>query len=309
MRGTLKRIIKGGIVNFFRNGLVSIATVLVMSLSLLMLTSVLLGSVFFGAFITELQDKVDISVYFKQTAAEEDIQSVQSALRGLTEVKEAIYVSQDEALARFQERHKDQELILRSLDVVGENPFSASLEIRATDPSKYNAIASFLERDRYRELIDIDSQGVQKITYRQNQGVIDRLTQMLGTARNIGLGLGITLAVIAVVVAYNTVRLAIYNARDELSVMQLVGASRGFIRGPFLVEGILHGLIAAFFTIGILYMALWWIGIKTTAAFVGLNVFAYFVSHTVEIILSVSILGIVLGVLSSQLAMRRYLKV
>src|SRR3989344_5794185 len=272
---SLQRIIKSGVVNFFRNGLVSIATVFIISLSLFLLTSVLLGSVFLHSFINELQNKVDVSVYFKRSVAEADVVQVQSDLERLPEVKEVVYVSRDEALARFKELHREEDLILQSIEVVGDNPFSASIEIRARDPSQYEAIASFLERDRYSDLIDVDLAGKQKITYRQNQRVIDQLTAILATARAIGLILGIGLAIIAVVIAYNTVRLAIYNSRDEISVMQLVGASYGFVRGPFIVEGILHGFVANIISISALVFAL----------------------------------GIGLGVLSSILAIRRYLRV
>jgi len=306
---TFQRIVKSGVINFFRNGSVSVATVLVMSLSLLMLISVLLGGIFFDAFIQGLQDKVDVSVYFKRGADEKDILSLKQDISARQEVKDVVYVSQEIALQRFMERHKGEELILRSLEVVEGNPFSASLEISAADPSKYDAISSFLEQERYKPLIDIDSQGRQKITYRQNQDVIDRLNSMLRVTRAIGLSIGIVLAVIATIMAYNTVRLAIYSARDEISVMQLVGASHGFVRGPFLVEGVIHGIISATFTIIVLYPAIWWIGDKTATIFGGLNIFSYFISNLFQIMLLVLALGIGLGVLSSQLAIRKYLKV
>jgi len=306
---SLRRIIKSGIVNFFRNGLVSIATALVISLSLFLLISVLLGSVFLNSFIDELQRKVDISVYFKRTASEADILQVKSDLERLPEVKEVVYISRDDALARFRERHRGEDLVLQSLEVVGDNPFSASIEIRARDPSKYETIAAFLEREQYQALIDRDLAGEQKITYRQNQQVIDRLTAILATARAIGLALGVGLAAIAVVIAYNTVRLAIYNSRDEIAVMQLVGASYGFVRGPFVIEGILHGLIASVFTLVALYPSLWWLGTKTTIAFGGMSIFSYFVENIFSISALVFALGMVLGVLSSLLAIRRYLRV
>lgn len=306
---SLRRIVKNGIVNFFRNGLVSLATVLVMSLSLFLLTSVLLGSIFFNSFIGELQSKVDISVYFKRAASEDDVLQVRSDLQRLPEVREAIYVSRDDALSRFRERHQGEDLVLQSIEVVGDNPFSASIEIRASDPSKYETITAFLEHERYRGLIDVDLTGKQKITYRQNQRVIDRLTTILATARAMGLALGVGLAAIAVVIAYNTVRLAIYNSRDEIAVMQLVGASHGFVRGPFIIEGILHGLIASVFTLAALYPSLWWLGAKTTPAFGGLSIFSYFVENIFSISALVFVLGMVLGVLSSLLAIRRYLKV
>lgn len=308
-KSTLRRVIKSGIINFFRNGLVSLATVLVMSLSLLMLASVVMGSIFLNTFIQTLQEKVDVNVYFKKTTAENAILDLQNRLRERHEVKEVVYVSREDALKRFLERHKNEELITRSIEVVEENPFSASLEISATDPSKYNAIATFLESQAYQEIIDIDSRGDQKITYRQNQEVIDKLSRILAGTRTIGVGIGIVLALIAVIVAYNTVRLAIYNSRDELAVMQLVGASSWFIRGPFLIEGLVHGLIATVFTLGVMYPTFWWLGARTENSFGGLSVFAYFMDNLFQIFLVIFFSGLMLGVLSSYLAIRRYLKV
>ena len=308
-RITFQRMLKSGVINFFRNGLVSLATVLVMSLSLLMLASVFMGSVFLSTFIQDLQAKVDVSVYFKKSVNENAILDLKSKLLALKEVKDVQYVSRDEALRRFLERHKGEDIIARSIEIIDENPFSASLEIGANDTSKYDIITSFLEQASYKDFIDIDERGNQKITYRQNQAVIDRLTAMLGATRAAGFGAAGILALIAIIIAYNTVRLAIYNSRDEISVMQLVGASSWFIRGPFLIEGFIHGIIATIFTIVIMYPSLWWAGSKTEAIFGGLNIFDYFISNILQISLMIFALGLALGVFSAQLAIRKYLRV
>lgn len=308
-RITFQRVLKSGFVSFFRNGLVSLATVMVMSLSLLVLTAVFMGSIFLSTFIHDLQAKVDVSVYFRKSADENAILDLKSKLLSLGDVKDVNYVSRDEALKRFLERHKGEDVIARSIEVIDENPFSASLEISAKDPSKYDVITSFLESPSYKDLIDIDERGNQKITYRQNQAVIDRLTTMLGTARTAGFGAAGILALIAIIIAYNTVRLAIYNSRDEISVMQLVGASSWFIRGPFLIEGFIHGIIATVFTLIIMYPTLWWAGSKTEAIFSGLNIFEYFISNIFQVSLMVLVLGLALGVFSAQLAIRKYLRV
>lgn len=308
-RVTFRRILKSGIVSFFRNGLVSVATVLVMSLSLFMVGGVFIGSIFVNTFIERLQSKVDVSVYFKKDAPESSIVDLKGKVESLPQVKSVTYISRDEALKSFLEHHKDEDLIQRSIEVIDDNPFSASLEIGATDPSKYESISAFVEQKQFRDLIDLDPKGQLKITYRQNQETIDKLSNMLNTARRIGLGIGIILASIALIVAYNTVRLAIYNARDEISVMQLVGASRSFIRGPFIVEGVIHGLTAGLFTIAVLYPGLWWMGAKTEAIFGNLNIFDYFVSNVIQLILLLIVGGVLLGTISARIAIRRYLNV
>ena len=306
---TFRRILKWGFLNFFRNGLVSAATVLVISLSIFMIGSVIVGSAFLSGIISSLEEKVDISAYFKTGAPEEQILALKKDLEALPEVRAVKYISADEALAAFRERHIGDEAILQSLEVVGANPFSSSLEIKAHDSSKYDAISKFLEKGSYGGILDADSSGQKKITYRQNQFVIDRLSSLLSTSRRIGFAVSLILAVIALMVAYSTVRLAIYNSRDEISVMQLVGASRAFIRGPFLVEGIIHGIIASFFTLALLYPAFWLMGNKTSALFGGVNVFQYFLSNILQIFFILLVAGVLLGVLSAYIAIRRYLKV
>lgn len=287
----------------------SVATVLVMSLSIFMIGIVIMASIFLSGVITSLEEKVDISVYFKQDAGEENILAMKKDLETLPEVKNVKYISRDDALKIFTERHQGDSVVLQSLEVVEENPFSASLEVSAVDTSKYEAIARFLENSQQESLIAVDEKGQKKITYSQNQVAIEKLASILSTARLVGFAASAILALIAILVAYNTVRLAIYNSKEEISVMQLVGASNAFIRGPFLVEGVMYGLLSSIFTIAIFYPIFWWTGKKTAAIFGGLNVFSYFKANILEISLILVITGFVLGILSSSFAIRKYLRV
>ncbi|OGF64739.1 hypothetical protein A2661_01485 [Candidatus Giovannonibacteria bacterium RIFCSPHIGHO2_01_FULL_45_24] len=306
---TFRRILKWGFINFFRNGVVSLATVLVMSLSIFVIGSVVVGSSFLSGVISSLEEKVDISAYFKPSAKEEQILALKKDLEQFPEVRSVKYVSAEEALEIFRARHEGDDVILQSLEVVGENPFSPSIEIKAKDPTKYGSISKFLESGRYDNILDMDDSGEKKITYRQNQFVIDKLSALLATSRRAGFAVSLVLAVISLMVAYSTVRLAIYNSRDEISVMQLVGASRPFIRGPFLVEGVIHGVIAAAFTLAVFYPVFWFAGAKTSALFGGFNVFEYFSENIFQIFFILLVSGVLLGVLSAYFAVRRHLKV
>ena len=306
---TFRRVLKWGFVNFFRNGVVSLATVLVMSLSIFMIGSVIVGSSYLSTIISNLEEKVDISAYFKKTAPEQEILAAKTSIESLQDVRDVKYISADKSLELFRLRHQGESAILESLEVVGENPFSPSIEIHAKDPSKYEAISRFLESGRFDRILDVDEKGQKKITYRQNQLTIDKLSSLLSTARRAGIALSLILAIISMVVAFSTVRLAIYNAKDEISVMQLVGASRAFIRGPFLVEGVIHGIIAVLFTLAVLYPAFWIVGQKTSALFGELNIFDYFVSNFWQVATLLFVAGVALGTLSATFAIRRYLRV
>lgn len=306
---TFQRIVKSGITKFFRGGLISVATVLVMSLSMLVFGGVVVGGIFVNGVISTVEEKVDISVYFKLDSLEEKILSLKNELEQNPNVKSVKYISKEEALENFLERHKGDALILRSLETVEDNPFSANLDINAKNTDYFENITRFIEASAYLSLIDADSFGRPKITFRQNEEAISKLSNVLSVSRKVGFSVSGILALIALMVAYNTVRVAIYNSKDEIAVMQLVGASRSFIRGPFLVEGLIHGLISSVFTILGLWGLLFWAGERTASAFGGLNIYTYFASNIFQISLILIASGALLGMLSAQFATKRYLKV
>lgn len=300
-RSEVNRIIKRGVVNFWRNGWVSLATVLVMVLALFVLGALFFSNVLLTSALSRLEEKVDISVYFKTSAPEEDILVLKSSLEKLQEVKAVEYVSRDQALAAFQERHAENALITQALEELGENPLGASLNVKAKDPRQYEAISRFLEAGSFENIVD-------KINYRQNQVVIDKLTGILKASRALGLGVTLVLSAIAILVAFNTIRLAIYTSRDEISIMRLVGASVWRVCSPFLLEGVIHGVIASVLTMLAFWPLAVWLGPKADRFFGGPNLLDYYLSNFIVIFLMLLFAGVVLGVTSSLIATRRYLK-
>jgi len=203
---------------------------------------------------------------------------------------------------------------------LGDNPLGASLNINAKDPNQYESISKFLESQNYESIID-------KVNYHENRKVIEGLNSMIKSSRASGLTSTIVLGIIAVLVAFNTIRLAIYTSKDEISIMRLVGATNAYIRGPFVMEGIIHGILAA-----AIAMAVFWVplslgrenivllflpfspipdvsGVSTSEFYGGPNLFNYFISNFFVIFLLLLILGVALGVISSLIATRRYLKI
>lgn len=297
----LKRIIKTGIVSFWRNGWISFATVLIMVLTLFVVGSLVLSNVILTAVLASLEDKVDITVYFRLDAPEEEILAVRDSLEGLGEVKEVEYVSRAEALAQFQERHRENALITQSLQELEDNPLGASLNVHATDTSHYKAISNFLEANVLTGILD-------KITYRQNELVIDRLSAILITSRRIGVAVSLLLVGIAFLVAFNTIRMAIYASREEIKVMKLVGASNWYTRGPFLVEGFLHGLFGSVIALLIFFPLTYWLGPQSEKFLGGPDLYIYYTTHILELFLVLFLVGIIIGILSSSIAIRRYLR-
>ena len=301
----LKRIARSGLKNFIRNGTVAWASVLVITITL----SVLTGLIFFQAVLnyslTEIQDKVDVTVYFTTEASEDKVFEIKTSLESLPEVSQVTYESADEALAKFKERHANDYLTLQALEELSDNPLGASLNIKAGQTSQYESIIKFFEDDS--ALGKQNENLIEKINYNQNKVIIDRLTSIIDGARTLGFLITLILAFVSVLITYNTVRLAIFISREEISIMKLVGASPRYIRGPFVIEGIICGVIASLVTLILFYPVSLWLGNKMTT-FLGLNLFDYYLSHLGEILLIIIFSGVFLGAISSFFAIRKYLK-
>jgi len=313
----LRRIIKTGFVNFWRNGFLSFAAIVVLTLCLASFGAVMFANVFGRAMIDEVKDKIDITVYFNQNAAESDMLALQQTVNKLPEVASTTYISSDEALANFQSEWQNNSLILNSLDEIGNNPFPAALTIKAKEPSEYAGISSFLSSS-----VAVTASGtplVDSVNYGENQAIIDRLGRLIPDIEKAGLGLAFILVIVAIIITFNTIRLIIYTSRDEISVMRLVGASNTYVRGPFVVSGVMCGAIAGAVTLLILAGIVFWSGalisriagaqVATDLSSV-ISIFsAYFTINFGEIFTIIMSSGILLGALPSYLAVRRYLRV
>ncbi len=303
----LKRIFKSGFINFWRNGVVSFTSLLVMSAALFVIASLYMGRQVLDSTLGQIKDKVDVNVYFRVDAPEEEILNLKALIEKLPEVKIAEYVPRAKALEDFKERHKSNSLIMQSLEEIGTNPLGAILNIKAREPSQYESIAKFLEGDQ--ALSKAGVSVVDKVNYRQNKIIIDRLNKMIDSSERMGLAIAILFVIMAMAVTFNTIRLAIYTAREEISVMRLVGASNNYVRGPFIVGGIMYGVISAFIIMLALYPTTIWVGRVTENFFGGLNLYRFYVDNFLELFGLLLVTGVILGSFSSLLAVRRYLKI
>ena len=302
-----KRMLVTGWKNFARGGAVSVATVLIMTVTLGIIAALIFLSALLSYTLATIKDKVDVSVYFVTTANEADMFAVKDQLEKLPQVASVTYASAEEALAAFRARHANDQLTLQALDELGENPLDASLSIRAKDPSEYESIVSFLEASP--ALSAGGTSIVDRINYAQNKEVIDRLTLAIQATREIGFAVVALFAIASILIAFATIRLAIYTAKDEIAVMRLVGASNAYIRGPFIVTGFITGVIASALVLLLLWPATWYAGAKTASWFGGFNLAAYYNGNVSTVFFILVLSGIVLGAVASMLAIRRYLKV
>src|ERR1700722_4359444 len=271
---TTKRVARYGFIGFLRNGFVSFSAILVMTITLFVLAALLIGNAALGATLADLTNQVEVTVYFTPDATTDQIQTVQTDVQALPEVQSVTYISADQALADFQQRHANDQLTLQALNELTGNPLGAELQVRAKDPSQYAAIAQYLEAQQSQNT-DIGP-SIDKVDYQENQVASDRLTSIIETAKEIGIAIAVILGLASVLIAFNTIRLAIYTDRDEIAVMNLVGAAHWYVRGPFIISGVLYGVISGVIVLLLLYPIMAALGPGSQEFLGSFNVFTYF---------------------------------
>lgn len=298
------RAIKYAFKDFGRNIWLSFITVSIVGLALFSF-NILVGLNFLSnQAIKMVQDKIDVSVYFKQEATDSQISDLRANLEALPNVKNVTYISKDDALAAFKEKHKDDDQILKSLDELKDNPLGASLVVTANDPSDYPSILEVIQRPRYSDII-------QDKNFDEHKDIIARLTTVSSRIKEIGLAVSLIFAIIAILVVFNTIRVIIYTHKEEIGMMKLVGATNGFIRMPYLIQGLLFSVLG----LGLILVV--WYPIMHLAQpylvdFFGnpdINIVSYFNGNFVPIY-GLQLAGVaMLNIFGSWFAVSRHLKV
>lgn len=297
------RALRWGLVHYWRNIWLSLAATGVLLLTLATLGILLIVTVVGRQSLASVEEKVDVTVFMSDAATDEAILAIKTDLEGRPDVRSVRYVTKADALAAFQARHQSDSPVAQALQELGENPLQASLVVQAHDPVSYAQIADALSSPKYQPYVG-------KVTFEDNREVIGWLVSALRTIRRIGLILTVTLALIAVLVTFNTVRLAIYGYHEEIEIMHLVGASPWFIKGPFLIEGFLSGTIAALLTLLYFFPFVRALSPRVSA-FVGSEQFdlgLWAARHGLRLALIFFFVGILLSMLSSWVAVRRYVR-
>lgn len=299
----LLRILKFGVKNFFRNIWLSTAATSIMILTIFTVSVLVMLNLVGAMAVETVKEKVDISIYLQPKATDNQINQVKNKLLSLPEVKSIDYTSKDEALQKFQKEHKENDLVLSSILELDENPLQPTLTVKARHPEDYAVIADTINVDEYKSIIG-------KIDFDDNKDVINRLTNLTSTLRRVGISLSAVFSLIVILVVYNTIRLTIYTQKYEIRIMKLVGATNNFVRLPFIVEGIIYGLAGGIGAFAIMYPLVEYFS-PLVGNFLGeqsVDMLAYFNEHIVVIFLAEIAAGVLLGVLSSLLAVRRFVR-
>ncbi|MEI6650779.1 MAG: permease-like cell division protein FtsX [Candidatus Moraniibacteriota bacterium] len=300
----LWRTFKEGADNYRRNGWLTFATVSVLTLSLFAIGLTGLIGLAGNLALRNLEEKISISVNFRPEVSETRIQAIQMDLRRYKEVASVDYISRDQALKDFLQN--GNEVFTAAVKEIGDNPLLSSLVIKADDPSNYDLIAQKLNNSDYRS-------EIQDVNYERNKKKIETLNDLTRRSKDIGFLVGIAFTIIAVLITFNSIRLTIYSHRQEFEVMRLVGASNIYIRMPFFFEGIFYGLSGAILTLILLTGVSFFISRSIGTLFTELlgtqSFFQVYLSALWIFVPGTIIAGILLGVISGFIAIRRYLKI
>ncbi len=303
---TLWRVFLGGTNNFVRNAWLSAAAMAVMIITLTIVLFSVIANATFSYTVQQIRDKIDISVYLKDEVTEEQRNGLVAQLKATENVRDVVFTSKDQALENYKKQNKDN-IDLQLAISQTDNPLPASLQIKLYDPDKIEPIRQFLEKTEIKNL-----QSDETSYSGERKEAIDKIAKATTFIRKAGVIGVIVFAFISVLIIFNTIQMAIFNRRDELSIMRLLGAARWYIRGPYLVESLLIGVASAIVSV-VLCNAVFSVANSTlNASSFGLlditYASKYFGDHFWTIILGQLGLGTIIGVGSSFLATQRYLR-
>ncbi len=303
---TQGRIIRSGMQNFVRNATLAIAAMAVIVITLTIILFSVVTNATFSNTISQLTDKIDISVYLTDEITEVQREELIKNISSISNVKSVSFKSKEKALEDYQrENQNDLDLLLAISQT--DNPLPASLQIKPKDPNRLQEIQTYLETT------DVKALQSYKTSYSDDRRVaIDKISRATKFFRQAGIAGVVIFAMVSMLIIFNTIRMAIFNRREELTIMRLLGASTWFIRGPFVVETVLYGLVSAVVSVTLLNIVFSIAASAFEASSIGLLdikfAYDYFTKHFWLILTMQLVIGILIGAVSSIIATRRYLK-
>ena len=299
-----KRVFNFAIVDFYRNKGISIAAIFILIVTILLFTGLFFVRGVSNFLVLTIQDKIDITAYFKKDTNEQDILDVKDKILKISpDIKNVEYVSKEEALEEFSEKHKDNSVFSKALTEVGDNPFLPSLNIITNgNPDLYEEIPKILEQEQFSGIIE-------KVDFLQKKDIIQKVFSTTSSINKFGLGLGIIFVLVAILVVFNTIKLVIDRSKEEIKTMMIVGASSWFIKAPFIIEGAIFGFISFVVCFFITILSSYLLSSSFALVMPGFNMLNYFISNFWTIVFMQLFSGVGLGVVFSGVAVKKYLKV
>jgi cell division transport system permease protein len=307
------RTFKESLSNFARNGWLSIASVSVLVLSLFVMGILFVVTKAGDSRLTDIQERINVSVYVKSDVPEDRIMEIKGEVEGYSGVKDVKYISRDQALEDFKKSNANEPIVIQSLEEIGDNPLLASLVVKASNPNSYEALSEQVLNSDFKD-------DVSRVNYAKNKDYIGKVNKSVSDLRNFWLTLAGVFAVISVLIIFNTIRITIYTHKQEIEVMRLVGASNTYIRLPFFFEGVMYGFIATVVSSALLFAYVKIISLSNghsgvlssnamESIFYGQDLVNIYLANFLLIFGAQLAFAILIGSLSSMIAMRKYLKI
>jgi cell division transport system permease protein len=298
------RVLRLGLTNFWRNWWLSVASVLVMAVTLFIVGVFAVQTVVILKTTQGIQDKLDLSVYFNDDVPEQTIKDIRTSIANRADVKSVEYVSKEQAFDIFKNRPTSEKI--KSLITPENNPLPRSLVIKAHDPAQLSVIAKLFGSDQYTAL-------VRRISYQDNQNVVDTLVHTEATVRRNGIILTIVFIMLSFVLIYNTTRIVIMSRSDEIEIMRLVGATEAFVRWPFIIEAGIYGFLGGVIAFAALFFFLKYdlssaVPLLSIANFLAPDMQAFFLRYFAPILVVLIVAGMFIAGSMSSFAVRKFVR-
>lgn len=300
---SILRVIKFAFQDVFRNFGLSVMTILILVLMLLSINTLLIMNTLTSAAISTVKDQIDVSVYFNEDATEEEIEEIKLYINSFPEVIETKYLSEEDVLEGFRKQHEDNSDIISALDELGENPLGSTLIVKTREPKDYEKLIQALDVPEYQSVIEAK-------TFGDTEKAINRIHTITTQVEKFGIILSILFAFIAFLIIFNTIRVAIYTQRSEISIKKLVGASNWFVQGPYIIESFIFTILSVAVTVGLVWFALRFLDPYAEVVFGQAGMLFNYYQANFTMLLAIQSFGVLfLTIFSSLLAMRKYLRV
>lgn len=300
------RIIKFGWQNFFRNFWLSIVTIIIIVLTLLSITGLLLFNILTKNTLKAVQDKTDVYIDLKTDADHEQINNLIDSLSKVPTINEVKYISAEENLTNFLKLYENNDLVSEAVKTLEKNPFKASLLIKVEKIENFPIILEELSQEKYSTILEINDED-----FTQAKKLVTKISDYSQKIKKAGLVISLIFIFIAILIVFNAIQMSIYDRREEISIMRLVGASNYFIKGPFYFEGISYSLLAIIIILIIIYPLLIFLQPYINNFFseystnlikqVNLNFFKIFGTELLVVV--------IINIISAAVAMKKYLKI
>ena len=300
------RVIQYGLLNVTRDSLGSISSIFVNVITLFVIGVSMLSGLLLEDTLSRLSQKLDVTLYFVTEATEQQVLEFRDKIEDISQVVEVHYISKENALEEFKAKHENEVWLLEGLELLGNNPLRARVSFRAKQADDLEYITSYLQNEDL--FSDNEIKIIDDIDYYKNRSVIERLDSLIHTVSKFASLIVSVLLLVSLLIVTNTLHLIIHANRDEIEVMQLLGASKSYIRFPFIVSSAVYGVVAGFIAIGMLYPFAAWLNTVTEKFFGGDGLLVYYTDNFYILSAEMILFGVLISVLAGFFAIWRYLK-